>query len=129
MLEELIIRYLPLPIHLLELMGITVITIGAFKAFYQYVKSLLLKEHYPVKYQFAEAMAMALEFKLAAEILKTVLVRSLQEIAILGAIVLLRILITLIIYWEIKQDNVENAPEHNSKQKTDLDGQFFTFIY
>ena len=117
MLEELIIRYLPIPIHLLELMGITVITIGAFKAFYQYAKSLFLKEHYPVKYQFAEAMAMALEFKLAAEILKTVLVRSLQEIAILGAIVLLRILITLIIYWEIKQDNAENLPEHSSKQK------------
>ncbi len=108
MLEELIVHYLPIPIHILELMGIIVITIGAFKAFYQYIKTLLSQDHYPVKYQFANAMAMALEFKLAAEILKTVLVRSLQEIAILGAIVLLRILITLIIYWEIKQDNAEN---------------------
>ena len=49
-------------------------------------------------------MAMSLEFKLAAEILKTVLVRTLDEIIILGAIILLRALMTLIIHWEIKQD-------------------------
>ena len=117
MLEELITHYLPFPIHILELMGIIVITIGAFKAFYFYIKAMLSKKHYPVKYQFAESMAMALEFKLAAEILKTVLVRSLQEIAILGAIVVLRILITLIIYWEIKQDQVENHQIQNPDQK------------
>lgn len=115
MLEEFITTYLPIPIHVLELMGIIIITIGAFKAFYQYIKTLLLREHYPVKCQFANAMAMALEFKLAAEILKTVLVRNLQEIAILGAIILLRILMTLIIYWEIKQDEAENHPAEHEK--------------
>ncbi|MGL6175360.1 MAG: DUF1622 domain-containing protein, partial [Cellulosilyticaceae bacterium] len=85
MLEEFFIKFLPFPIHILELMGIIIILIGAMKAFYHYIKSLFMKDRYSVKYQFANAMAMALEFKLAAEILKTVLVRSLHEIVILGS--------------------------------------------
>lgn len=104
MLEHIITNYLPILIHLLEIMGIIAITIGAFKAFYHYIKGLIIKDHYSVKYQFANAMAMGLEFKLAAEILKTVLVRSLSEIAILGSIILLRVIMTLLIHWEIKQD-------------------------
>lgn len=104
MLEHLITQYLPFLIHLLEIMGIIILTIGAFKSFYYYLKSLFKEGHYSVKYQFASSMAMALEFKLAAEILKTVLVRTLDEIIILGAIILLRALMTLIIHWEMKQE-------------------------
>ena len=53
-------------------------------------------------------MATGLEFKLAAEILKTVLVKNLDELVILGAVFLLRVLMTVVIEWEIKQDNNEN---------------------
>ncbi len=111
MLEELFARYLPFPIHVLELMGILVLLIGAVRAFFLYIKTIFVNQNYQIKYQFSESMAMALEFKLAAEILKTVLIRSIQEIALLAAIVLLRILIIFIIYWEIKQDKMDN-PHH-----------------
>lgn len=103
-LEELMVRFLPLIIHILEFMGIIVITIGGFKAFFSYLKNLIMGGDYEVKHQFANSMAMALEFKLAAEILKTVLVRSLDEIVILGSIILLRALLTIIIHWEMKQE-------------------------
>ena len=104
MLEHFITQYLPFLLHILEIMGIIVLTIGAFKGFYHYIKSLITKDYYSIQYQFATSMAMALEFKLAAEILKTVLVRTLDEIIILGSIILLRALMTLIIHWEIKQE-------------------------
>ncbi|MGL4344436.1 MAG: DUF1622 domain-containing protein [Cellulosilyticaceae bacterium] len=104
MLEHMIAEFLPVIIHLLEVMGIIILTIGAFKAFFHYLRSLIAEDNYAIKHEFASSLAMALEFKLAAEILKTVLVRNLNEIFILGAIVLLRALITLIIHWEMKQD-------------------------
>lgn len=126
MLEELINKFLPPLISVLEIMGIIVLLTGAFTAFYHYVKSKLIKDFYPVKYQFASSMAMALEFKLAAEILKTVIVRNIDELIVLGAIFLLRVLMTLVIEHELKQEatgketssvNVSNEnkkPQENS---------------
>ncbi|ACD54143.1 DUF1622 domain-containing protein [Clostridium botulinum] len=108
MFEELINKYLPIPIHIFELMGIIVISIGAFTAFYHYLKSLIDKKHFPIKYQFANSMALGLEFKLSAEILKTVLIRTFMELAIIGSIILLRLFMTVIINWEMKQEKKEN---------------------
>ncbi|KQM12637.1 hypothetical protein AOA80_00995 [Methanomassiliicoccales archaeon RumEn M1] len=60
----------------------------------------------PQKYQFqlAEGLATSLEFKMAAEILKTVLVRDLNELMVLGAVILLRALLSLLIHFEMKKD-------------------------
>ncbi|WP_053982868.1 DUF1622 domain-containing protein [Niameybacter massiliensis] len=105
MLEFLITRYLPALIHVLEAMGIIVLTIGAANGFYHYMVSLFHHNPSTSRSHFASSMAISLEFKLAAEILKTVLVRTIDEIIILGAIILLRALMTLIIHWEIRQDS------------------------
>lgn len=105
MLEHLITNYLPIIIHILEIMGIIIITIGSIKAFYFYILSFFKKNNYQIKYEFANAMAMGLEFKLAAEILKTVLIREIGEILILASIILLRALLAFIIHMEIKADN------------------------
>lgn len=104
MLESIIDAFLPLIINILEFMGILIVTIGAFRAFYHYIKTMLFKDHFPVKHQFANSMATGLEFKLASEILKTVLIQSLSELVILGSIFLLRVLMTIVIEWEIKED-------------------------
>lgn len=105
MLEELFSKYLPTLISILELMGIIVLTIGAFTAFYHYVKSKLFQDSYSLKYQFANSMVTALEFKLAPEILKTVIVRNLDEILFLGSIFLIRILMTFVLQKEMEQES------------------------
>ena len=105
MLEHLIKSFVPFIIHLLEIMGVIVLTVGAFVAFYQYIKEKLFKQTYPLKYQFANSMVTALEFKLAAEILKTVLVRTLNELLILAAIFLLRVLMNFVLEREIKMED------------------------
>ena len=43
-----------------------------------------------------------MEFKMAAEILKTVLVRDLNELLVLGAVILLRALLSLLIHFEMR---------------------------
>lgn len=113
MFESMIKETLPFIISILEIMGIFIITVGAFRAFYHYMKTLLIKDHYPIKHQFANSMATGLEFKLAAEILKTVLIQSLNELIILGSIFLLRVLMTIVIQWEMKSDT-KNANKTNS---------------
>ena len=54
-------------------------------------------------------MITALEFKLAAEILKTVLVKTLDELVILASLFLLRALMTFILEREIKHSESHNA--------------------
>ena len=54
--------------------------------------------------QLAKGMALGLEFKLGSEILRTVIVREFREIWLVGAIILLRASLTLLIHWEIKNE-------------------------
>ena len=109
MLEHFIEFMLPEIVSILEIIGIVVITIGSLKAFYHYIKALFTHKHYPIRIELAHALALGLEFKMGAEILKTVLVRSFSEIYILGAIILLRALLSLMIHFEIKTEK-----EHGS---------------
>lgn len=104
MIENIIHSVTPEIIHILELMGIFVLTVSAFCAFINYVRELVTKEDLHIKFHFANSMATALEFKLGAEILKTVIVRDFSEILILGAIIVLRALMAFIIYAEMKAD-------------------------
>ncbi|WP_294351230.1 DUF1622 domain-containing protein [uncultured Clostridium sp.] len=105
MLEEMINKYLPFFITILEIMGIIVVLTGSMKAFYHYVFQLFKKTDYPIKFKFANTLATGLEFKLAAEILKTVLVKSLDELIIIAAVSLLRGFMSFIIYWEMKNES------------------------
>lgn len=64
--------------------------------------------------QLANGMALGLEFKLGSEILRTVIVREFREIWLVGAIILLRASLTLLIHWEIK--NEERTAETTSPE-------------
>ena len=46
--------------------------------------------------------ATGLEFKMASEILKTVLVQDLSELLVLGAVILLRAILSVLIHFEMK---------------------------
>ena len=52
-----------------------------------------------VKSQLASGLALSLEFKMAAEILKTVLVRDMTELMVLGAVIILRALRSFLIHF------------------------------
>ena len=62
----------------------------------------------------AEGIAIALTFKMGGEVLRTVIVREWQELLVLGAIVLLRTVMSFIIHFEIRSERQtleETAPE------------------
>ena len=103
MLEQLIEQILPVIISVIELIGIFIVTVGTLRAFFYYLDLFKIKK-YPVKHELANALATGLEFKMAAEILKTVLITSLSELTVLGCIILLRALLSLLIHIEMKND-------------------------
>lgn len=111
-----------LVVYLLEFMGIIVIVSGAFKAIIDYVSKAIKKEKYNFKINLGNALAVGLEFKMGAEIIKTVVVRTIDELLILGAIILLRAILAVLIHWEIKTEKTdiledEKILEENSKEK------------
>ena len=65
-------------------------------------QSLFTRTPCDVKFALANGLALSLEFKMAAEILKTVLVRDLKELLVLGAVILLRALLSFLIHFEMK---------------------------
>lgn len=95
---EWILRYVvDIAILLFELMGVTVIILTLLKGIYDYVK-----RSPAIRLNLAQGMALGLEFKLGSEILRTVVVRELSEIATVAAIIILRAALTFLIHWEIK---------------------------
>ena len=66
-----------------------------------------------LRLKLAKGLATGLEFKLGSEILRTVLVRDLSEIAIVGAIILLRAALSFLIHWEIKNEEAHVQESKN----------------
>lgn len=103
-LEHFIEFVLPPIIALLDLIGIFIITAGSLRAFFHYLGNIFFKDTYNFKFVLFEDMATGLEFKMAAEILKTVLIRTLDELVILGAVILLRGLMALMVRLEMRAE-------------------------
>lgn len=105
MLEHLISIIVPNIAHVLELIGVFIIVYSALKTFGRYALRFFNFSDETIKIEFSQALAMALEFKLGAEILKTLVIRTIDELIILASIVILRAALTLIIHWEIESDS------------------------
>lgn len=82
---------------LLESMGAVVIFLAAARDFIWYFSGRAVN----IRLDLARALALGLEFKLGGEILRTVVARELQEMLAVGAIILLRGALSLLIHWEI----------------------------
>ncbi len=93
---------------ILEYIGVGIIAFSGLQGLVNY-----LRRRWDTRLILAQGLAMGLEFKLGSEILRTVIVRSLDEIYIVAGIILLRAVLTILIHWEIK--NEEN--DHKEKEK------------
>ena len=102
MLEHFVTSFVEILIPVCELMGISIVAVSAVTAFWRYARSLVLRKPCNVKFQLANGMALSLEFKMAAEILKTVVIREFEELLVLGAVIALRALLSLLIHFERK---------------------------
>ena len=120
-LNDLIEMVLPYIISILEIMGIIIVIWSGIKAFWQFIRNTFFKKNYDLQYQFATGLATALEFKMAAEILKTVLVRDNNELIMLGAVIVLRALVTILLRFETRGAKRKEKTEQNVANKESAD--------
>ncbi len=100
-------------ILLCEVIGVAVIVVTAIKGVAAWIK----KDAH-VKLMIAEGIALALTFKMGGELLRSVIVREWNELLILGAIIVLRALMAVMINYEIKSERriLEQMPEAPSEK-------------
>lgn len=105
---ELYLRYfVELCTIFLEMIGIIILIFTAIKSFYQWIR-----HDTKIRLNLAKGIALSLEFKMGSEVLRTVIVREWEELLILGAVIILRGLLTFLIHWEIRLE--EQALEKKS---------------
>ena len=98
-------------ILLFEFVGVLVVIAAGLRGVVDF-----LTRNRNTRLNLAKGMAMGLEFKLGSEILRTVIVREFNEIFIVAGIIALRAILTLLIHWEIKNENkhiIENTDQKN----------------
>ena len=105
LLENVLLHIVEVAIVLFEFLGVGVLISSGIRGIIQYMKRETL-----TRLNLAKGMAMCLEFKLGSEILRTVVVREFKEIALVACIIALRAALTLLIHWEIK-----NEEKHTSE--------------
>ena len=109
LLQSIVHHAAEIGIVIAEVIGISILIMTAIKCFVKYFHK---DEH--VRLELAQGIALALEFKLGGEVLRTVIVREWTELLILGAIIALRGALTLLIHWEI------SVEEKREKQLMEL---------
>lgn len=105
--EEIFRKVVEILIIPIELIGVLIILVAAVKNFIGYIR-----KKKGVRLALAQGLETALEFKLASEILRTVVVQEWEEIALVGAIILLRAALTLLIHWEVKNEMAHEAQDN-----------------
>ncbi len=113
-IEHLFHIFVEYGILFLEFAGVAVLLWTAGKSLY----SLLCKRDTHIQLDLARGIALALEFKLGGEVLRTVIVREQSELLVLGAIILLRGALTFLIHWEIKNEESHLLKEIARREKT-----------
>lgn len=106
-LEALFTAIVQYGVLVIELIGVCVVLWAVIRALIT-----LFRQGEKLRLQLAEGIALALEFKMGGELLRTVIVREWSELLILGAVILLRAAMTFLIQWEIhterRQDKEDN---------------------
>ena len=101
-LEALLRHVVDIAIVGFEFVGVFVIILAGLRGIRDY-----FKKNPEIRLNLAIGMALGLEFKLGSEILRTVIVRELSEIATVAAIIVLRAALTFLIHCEIKVEKAD----------------------
>ena len=95
-----IIEYIAL---FIELLGIGLIILSVLRTVYEIVFINKLDLTKKVEVSLNAGLSKSLEILLAAEILKTIVVKSKQDFIGLAALIVIRVFISIVLTWEAKQ--------------------------
>ena len=104
-------------VHTLELIGIFIIIVGSAMTLFKVLSKLKKKETPNVIIELGKSLALALEVKMGAEIVNTVVVREVRELAVLAIVIALRAFLAVLIHWEIKNEKKEKDTKEDELQQ------------
>lgn len=114
LVEEMIADLVVAGMLLTELTGILVLL-------YTFVKALIHLLHRDaqgkVKLILARGIGLSMEFMLVSEVLHTTISREWKELGILAAVILIRIALTLLLNWEIRNEKLEEEDLSQKKEQ------------
>lgn len=93
--------------YTLELVGILIILFGTVRALTRLLTQRRRPGSFNVMIGLGRALALALECKMGAEIIHTVIVRDLRELTTVAVVILIRALLAVIIHWEMRMERQE----------------------
>ena len=96
-------QFLNLLATIISVISLLIVTYGALIAFIAFINIRRLRA------TFGTYLLLGLEFLIASDILKTVLEPTLNELAILGGVVVLRTVLSVFLNKEIKELETENG--------------------
>ena len=86
-------------ILLIELAGIAVIVFSMVRGFIGFIR-----KDERTRISLAQGIMLGLEFKIGSEVLRSVIVTDWSELGKLAAIILLRTMLTMLLHWEIGEE-------------------------
>ena len=94
--------------YVAEIIAALVITVGALRALWSYIWRVILsrgggKSACMCRIQLGHALSLALEFLVGADILKTAVAPSWDDIGQLAAIVAIRTILNFFLMWELEK--------------------------
>lgn len=101
-LEHVLEYLVPFVASVAELIGIAIIILSMIKATYHYFLGALFHGSYAFRHEMGSGLATALEFLMAAEVAKTILLPDFRSVLLLAAIFGLRALMSILIHAEIR---------------------------
>lgn len=97
----------------LEFFGVVVLVVTSIKCFIRWIRG-----DPRVRLDLAQGTALALNFKMGSEVLRTVVVREWSELGILGVVIILRGMMTAMIHMEVKNEKKSlNESHHDDPNK------------
>ena len=102
-----------------EIIGIFIVVFGSGKALYHYVRKLFDKSATSTNLviSLGRNLALALEFMMGAEILKTVILGEIMDLLALGIVVVLRAALAILIHWEITTEEKEEEAHAIARER------------
>lgn len=102
-------------IYILELVGLFIILYSSVMTFSRFLKLKYNQTSTDIRIRLGRGISFALMFYLAAEILRLILIREYKDLFIVGAIIVLHVIVTVLIAWEVSHSI------HVMKEERELD--------
>ncbi|PKM68685.1 MAG: hypothetical protein CVU94_05250 [Firmicutes bacterium HGW-Firmicutes-19] len=106
---------------LLELTGALIIVLVAFQTLCRFVKLKYKQTSTELRIRLGRGIALGLLFYLAAEVLRLITIRDYTDLAIVSAIIVLHVIVSVLVSWEVghslKHVREELEYDHDSESK------------